>query len=213
MPAITPQAMPQELLPQRTEMVRLLLQNAVLLELPNEVGHDAVQLLDRLLCSSAVGALAANLSGPALTAACLHLVSRRDISTAPACAAAFGVQPQQLLLAVSQVQQVLGSRGCVAISAMRVLQLLLERLAVDNNDATATLQASGRAVALLNRAVVSFVGCPPSVMAASVLYASRLAAGISPPWPSALVALTGFTETHTALQPYIQAAVQLLLEL
>lgn len=208
------QAMPAQLLPQRAEMVRLLLRSTVLLDLPEEVGHDAVQLLDRLLASNSVGALAANLSGPALTAACLHLVSCQDLSAAPVCASAFGVQPQQLLLAVTQVQQVLGSRGCVAISAMRVLQLLLERMAVDNRNATATLQASGQAVALITRAVTvpAFIGCRPSVMAASVLYAARLAAGLMPAWPVALAALTGYAETHAALQPYIQAAMQLLLE-
>lgn len=208
------QAIPQGLLPQRAEMVRLLLRNTALLDLPDEVGHDAVQLLDRLLASNSVAALAASLSGPTLTAACLHLVSRQELAAAPMCASVFGVQPQQLLLAISQVQAVLGTRGCVAISAMRVLQLLLERMAVDNRDAAATLQVSGRALALINRAamVPAFIGCPPSVMAVAVLYASRLAAGLLPAWPGALAALTGYAETHSALQPYIQAAMQLLLE-
>lgn len=208
------QAIPQGLLPQRAEMVRLLLRNTLLLDLPEEVAHDAVQLLDRLLASSSVGALAANLTGPALTAACLHLVSRQDLSAAPLCASVFAVQPQQLLLAVSQVQQVLGSRGCVTISGMRVLQLLLERMAVDNRDAGATQQASGQAVALMNRTalVPAFIGVPPSIAAAAVLYASRLAAGLLPAWPLALEALTGYSETHASVQSYIQAAMQLLLE-
>jgi hypothetical protein len=196
-------------------MVSLLLRGTVLLELPEEVGYDAVQLLDRLLASTSVGALAANQSGPALTAACLHLVSRQDLSALPACASAFGVQPQQLLLAVTQVQQVLGTRGCVAISAMRVLQLLLERMGVDNRDAAAARQASGQAVAIINRAVMApaFIGARPSIVAAAVLYAARLAAGLLPAWPVALATLTSLPETHPGLQPYTQAAMQLLLEL
>lgn len=208
------QALPAALLPQRVEMVRLLLRATAVLQLPEEVGHDGVQLLDRLLSSSSVGLLAANLSGPALTAACLHIVSRQDLSAAPACAAAFGVQPQQLLLAVTQVQQVLGARGCVAISGMRVLQLFLERMAVDTLDHQAALQVSGQAVALITRAVMApgFSGCRPSVMATAVLYASRLAAGLLPAWPVMLATLTGYAETDEALQPYIQAAMQLLLE-
>lgn len=212
--AIDPGAVPQGLLPQRAAMVRLLLASTTLLDMPEEVGHDAVQLLDRLLASPSVGALAARLSGPALTAACLHVVSRQDLAAVPACAAAFNVQPQELLLAENQVQQVLGSRGCVAISAMRVLHLLLERLAVDNRNAAATLQASGQAVAVINRAalVPAFIGCPPSVMAASVLYAARLGAGLLPAWPVSLAALTGYAETHASLQPFIQAAMQLVLE-
>lgn len=208
------QALPPGLLPQRADMVRLLLRSTSLLDLPGEVAHDAVQLLDRLLTSSSVGLLAANLSGPALTAACLYLAAHHDLAAAPVCASAFGVQPQQLMVAVTQVQQVLGHRGCVAISAMRVLQLLLERMAVDNRDAAASLQASGRAVAVMNNAVLmpAFVGAPPSVMAAAVLYAARLAAGLVPAWPTSLAALTGYAETHAGLQPYIQAAMQMLLD-
>lgn len=208
--------MPASLLPQRAEMARMLLHNAAAMGLPSELRHDAIQTLDRLLCSTSVGALAANLSGPLLAAACLHTLNpQQDATSATLCASLFGVQPQQLLLAAAQIQQVLGRRGCVAISAMRILQLLLERLGVDSRDMVASTQCCGKAIALLDCAalVPAFAGCPPSVMAVAVLYAARLAAGLLPAWPSALATLTGCAETHAALQPYIQAAMQLLLKL
>jgi hypothetical protein len=39
-----------------------------------------------------------------------------------------------------------------------------------------------------------------------------LAAGLVPAWPTSLAALTGYAETHAGLQPYIQAAMQMLLD-
>jgi hypothetical protein len=206
------------MLPQRCELAAMLLQHTALLGLPSEIGHDAVQLLDRLLASPSLAALAASVSPPLLAAACLMIAARHDPAAAAADTASLcGAQPQQVALVAAQVQQLLGSRGCIAISVMRVLQLMLERLGVTDSraDGAAAMAVCGQAAALLTRAAVSlaFVGCVPSVMASAVLYASCLAAGLLPAWPSALAGLTGFSETDAALQPAIQAAMQLLVEL
>jgi hypothetical protein len=191
--------------------VQALLRSAPCLGLAIEVAHDAVQLLDRSLASP----LASHLDGRLLAAACLHITAQHDANAAPMLAALFQVgSPQQLLIAVAQVRQVLGG-GCVAISAMRVLRLLLERLGVESDEPNATRYVCGQALALAGAAAQSpaFVGCPPSVVAVAVLYACRVAGGLLPAWPVTLAALTGYGETSDVLQPYIKTAMQLLLEM
>lgn len=204
------QNIPQALLLQRGELVQLLLRSAPCLGLAAEVAHDAVQLLDRMLASG----LAANVSGRLLAAACLFAICQRDISGMPMLAQLFQVPPQQLLVAVQQVRQVMGGT-CAAISAMRVLRLFLERLGVESEDAASTWYVCGKALATVGRAAMSpaFIGCPPSVVAMVVLYACRVAAGVLPSWPAALLSLTGYMEASELLQPYIKAAMQLVLEL
>ncbi|WIA09188.1 hypothetical protein OEZ85_008599 [Tetradesmus obliquus] len=208
---INAQAIPQAALLQRAELVQALLRSAPCIGLAAEVAHDAVQLLDRALASP----LAGNVSGRLLAAACLHITAHHDASSAPMLAALFQAgSPQQLLIAVAQVRQVLGG-GCVTISAMRVLRLLLERLGVESDELSATRYVCGQALLLAGAAAQSaaFVGCPPSVVAVAVLCACRVAAGLLPAWPSALAALTGYDENSDVLQPYLKAAMQLLLEL
>lgn len=205
------QAIPPAALLQRAELVQALLRSAPCIGLAAEVAHDAVQLLDRALASP----LAGNVSGRLLAAACLHITAHHDASSAPMLAALFQAgSPQQLLIVVAQVRQVLGG-GCVAISAMRVLRLLLERLGVESDELSATRYVCGQALLLAGAAAQSaaFVGCPPSVVAVAVLCACRVAAGLLPAWPSALAALTGYDESSDVLQPYLKAAMQLLLEL
>jgi hypothetical protein len=210
-PSADLQAIPQAALLQRGELVQALLRSAPCLGLAIEVAHDAVQLLDRSLASP----LAGHLDGRLLAAACLHITAQHAASAAPMLAALFQVgSPQQLLIAATQVRQVLGG-GCVAISAMRVLRLLLERLGVESDEPTTTRYVCGQALALAGAVAQrpAFVGCPPSVVAVAVLYACRVAGGLLPAWPVALAALTGYGETSDVLQPYIKTAMQLLLEM
>lgn len=204
------QNIPQAVLLQRGELVQLLLHSAPCLGVANEVAHDSVQLLDRVLASP----LASSVPGRLLAAACLLIICRQDLNSTQVLAALFQVSPQQLLMAAAQVRQVMGG-SCVAISAMRVLRLFLERLGVESEDAAATRYVCGQALAVVCRAAMSpaFVGCPPSVVAVAVLCACRVAAGLLPAWPAALVALTGYSETTDVLQPYVKAAMQLVLEL
>lgn len=201
------QGISQALLLHRGELAQLLLRSAPCLGLTAEVSHDAVQLLDRVLATG----LVSSMSGALLAASCLHLASRQDINGLPLLAQLFQVPAQQIILMVQQVQQLMGGK-CVSISPLRVLRLYLERLGLHPDDAPSTPLVCGQALVVMNRAVLSpaFVGCPPSVVAMSVLYACRVAAGLLPAWPSALVALTGYTDTSEPLQPYIEAAVQLL---
>lgn len=205
------QNMPQALLLQRGELVQLLLSSPPCLGIPSEVAHDSAQLLDRMLASG----LAANVSGRLLAAACLHAMSQQDINinSTTVLAQLFQVPAQQLLVAVQQVRQLMGG-NCVAISALRVLRLLLERLGVESEDAASTRHVCGQAFTVIGRAAMhpAFIGCPPSVVAMAVLYTCRAAAGLMPSWPAALLTLTGYSESNDLLQPYIRAAMQLLLE-
>ncbi|KAF8072999.1 pentatricopeptide repeat-containing protein [Scenedesmus sp. PABB004] len=206
---VDPAAIPPALLVQRGELVQLLLRAAPCLGLPAEAGHDAAQLLDRVLASG----LASCDGGRLLAGACLALLAPGGASSMGMLAAVFQASPQALLLAAGQVRALLGGRGA-AISAMRVLRLLVERLGVEGDDAASTRHVAGQALAVACRAAASpaFVGVPPSVAAVAVLYASRAAAGLLPAWPAALASLTGFPEGSELLAPYVEAAMQLVLE-
>jgi hypothetical protein len=74
---------------------------------------------------------------------------------------------------------------------------------------------AGHAFSIMGRAMTSsaFLGCPGSLMAMAVLYASRLASGVSPAWPVMLAMLTGMVCPSDHLQPFIRAALQLLVEM
>jgi pentatricopeptide repeat domain-containing protein 1 len=75
-----------------------------------------------------------------------------------------------------------------AISALRVLKLMLERLGADFGN-----QRVGHALAALNQAACqpALRAMRPSALAAAVLLASRKATGATPFWPSTLAGLTG----------------------
>eukprot|EP00879_Flechtneria_rotunda_P003589 GHRR01003824.1.p1 GENE.GHRR01003824.1~~GHRR01003824.1.p1 ORF type:complete len:562 (+),score=207.75 GHRR01003824.1:1417-3102(+) len=207
---INVQNIPQALLVQRGELVQLLLHSASCLGLSAELAHDAIQLMDR---ASATG-LATSIAGRLLAAACMHIVAQQDPTGPSLLAVLFQVAPQQLLIAVTAVRQVLGSSSCIAVSAMRVLRLLLERLGVESHDATTSSHVCGQALSVMSKIAMSplLLGCPPSVVAVAVLYACRMAAGLLPAWPVTLVTLTGYAETNAMLQPYIKAVLQLVLE-
>lgn len=204
------QKLPQALLLQRGDLVQLLLRSAPCLGLAAEVAHDAVQLLDRVLPTG----LAATVSGRLLAAACLHVMCQRNIQGVSMLAQLFQVPPQQVLVTAKQVQQMMGD-SCMAVSPMRVLHLFLERLGWDSEDTVSIRHMGGKALATVGRVAMSpaFIGCPPSIVAMVVLYACRVAAGLLPSWPVALLTLTDHIEANEVLQPYVKAAMQLVLEM
>jgi hypothetical protein len=59
----------------------------------------------------------------------------------------------------------------------------------------------------------AFVGVAPSLVAAAVLCACRVAAGLLPAWPAAMLGLTGLCPESPELLPLVQAAMALVLEL
>lgn len=75
-------------------------------------------------------------------------------------------------------------------SALRCLLLYLQRL---GGSLAGTPSLAGRTLPALQAALtnVNFAGLRPSLTAAAVLYADRLARGRVPAWPAALAALTG----------------------
>ena len=71
---------------------------------------------------------------------------------------------------------------------------------------------SGDALALMGQAVTdpALRHCRPSLLAAAVLAAARRGAGVSPPWPQALLALTGISDAEGGeLEAAMDAAASL----
>jgi hypothetical protein len=81
-------------------------------------------------------------------------------------------------------------------------------------DAACTRYVAGQALSIIGRAVSNptFLGCPAPAVAMSVLYACRLASGVAPSWPFPLSTMLGMHCPSQLLQPYIQAALQLVME-
>ncbi len=86
------------------------------------------------------------------------------------------------------------------------------RLSVLAQDPSAIHCVCGAALSAMDRVVASplFIGCPPSITATAVMYAARVAAGLLPAWPQALLSLVGYHCPSDLLQPYVDAAMQLL---
>ncbi|KAL4422946.1 hypothetical protein ABPG75_009143 [Micractinium tetrahymenae] len=169
---------------------------AAVFGLKDEVLHDAVLLLDRAV--AAAGDQLLTLNAAALVVSCL-LISARQAGESPErlpspaqLESATGLTAAAVDAAQGAVRAMLQG-DTSAISAVRVLKLLLERLGADFSHHSSLAATAGPALALVN-AVAGQPGLRemrPSALAAALLLASRKAAGISPFWPSALAVLTG----------------------
>lgn len=172
---------------------------AAVFGLKDEVLHDAMLLLDRAV--AAAGDQLLSLNAAALVVSCL-LISARQAGEPPErlpspaqLESATGLTSAAVEAAQGAVRAMLQG-DTSAISAVRVLKLLLERLGADFSHAGGLAATAGPALALVN-AVGGQSGLRdmrPSALAAALLLASRKAAGVSPFWPSALAVLTGCTD-------------------
>ncbi len=76
----------------------------------------------------------------------------------------------------------------------------------------AAAHACGAALRIMDRAVAAphLMSVPSSTLACSALYASRLAAGMFPAWPQALVDLTRIAAPESVLEPVVNECLHLL---
>jgi pentatricopeptide repeat domain-containing protein 1 len=109
--------------------------------------------------------------------------------------AAASLAPGELGAAQAAVRAALGG-DTSSISALRVLKLYLERLGAEFGGAEGLAPVAGAALALLPAAVCApaLRARHPSLVAAAALLAGRRAAGVTPFWPHALLALTGLPD-------------------
>ncbi|KAK9807258.1 hypothetical protein WJX73_003948 [Symbiochloris irregularis] len=194
----------------RRERTLTLLHLARGLALSDEAAHDACQLLDRLAHR---GLSSADARSPAVLAAALLIAAEQGERQAgvllePAAREA-NVDVQTLTAMQERLRGALGG-DAGAISAIRIMHLYLERLGVDFKDTShrSVPEAQGFMVEALMRPELQSVA--PSVLAAAVLAAARHVTGSWPPWPDALISLTGYASAPgTPLAGALAAVLEL----
>ena len=164
---------------------------------PEESGHDAVLLMDRVMSTTL------NLAPEVfdLMAAACVLISYDLLENAPSVTSSDQIEKAAGLpaWAIQQtewsIRQAL-EQDTAAISTIRCVKLLLERLGAENMSAVASQAISGDALALCTDCIsdTAFLNCRPSIVAAAVVYADRRSRGVIPFWPSALAKLTGYVD-------------------
>jgi hypothetical protein len=186
----------------RGQLLDLALHYASVFRLPPEVMYDGWEVLQRLLMAGATPPLGA--SGGKMwrlmLVACLLIAARQSGAEAlPAGLPSYdavslntGYSAESILNTEQNVHLVLGS-DAAAVSALRVAQVLLERLAGGHQEPRqAGLLAEDLAASMYRVACSSgLFRVQPSLVAQALLYCVRKKRGLVPLWPAALVALTG----------------------
>ncbi|BDA45635.1 probable pentatricopeptide repeat-containing protein At2g31400, chloplastic at N-terminal half [Coccomyxa sp. Obi] len=215
------QAMGSGYLQERPEIVSNLLSMAQALNFSEEAAHDAVLLLDRAM---SVGGVGVDGCLPLAAAACLHLALCQDMNHSKDALPALSSIATHTGLTVGAVgsmkETLLATlrHDTAAISAVRCLHLYLERLDPGHKGPRitqaclfqhhrCTLLSAFLSLKALARAALQqseLLNYRPSVVAAAVLYADRLAHAELPLWPSCLAHLSGYSTTAT---PELAAAI------
>jgi len=162
-----------------------------------ECGHDAVLLMDRVMSSSL--SFAPEIFD-LLAAACVTLsYDQLDNATPKLDSDQLERATGQPSWAVRQMEisiRQLLSNDTSAISTIRCVKLLLERLGCQHLKKAAAEAISGDVLSLCTACIcdTAFLNCRPSIIASAVVYTDRRTRGVIPFWPSALAKLTGYND-------------------
>lgn len=181
----------------RTHMVQTAFKYGNAFGFKDDTVYDALQLVDRLVCSSAGSGVNNNLL-PLLVCSCLLIAARQ-------------VEPPQYFPAYEHVIAITGytaealmgmeshvylrlNNNTSAFSAVRVAHLLLERLGHFSPDSKQAPIISKDMHALMQKVVCNtvFTCIKPSVLASCIIYAIRKGRGMVPFWPTALQTMTTY---------------------
>lgn len=209
-----PQCVPQYLITRRADIVALATNYTQNLALPQDVIHDAMLMMDRVL---SLGLTVGEDMAPYIVSGCICLaaqqVDRAGVGpNVQTLAGLLRVHPAVLEGVKQNVLQMLQNHQSSCISAMRVLKLYLERLGCNFEDLSVISRVAGHAMDMMFHALAdpAFMSFAPSVTAMAILSACRQMEGIYPYWPQALIDLTGYSSTSTTVQAAQRAAVALV---
>mmetsp|Transcript_3237 Transcript_3237/g.8115 ORF Transcript_3237/g.8115 Transcript_3237/m.8115 type:complete len:1105 (+) Transcript_3237:237-3551(+) len=205
--ALSLQSMSLSYLEARPELVSFALSLRGPLEVGPEVLHDAVLLMDRL---ASTGAVVQPDQLYVMMAACVKVSAGKSSGADGRFLDRLERATGMLSSAIANAEQDLHSAldgDTAAISALRCLQVYLERMGCEFQD-QGPLESM---VSIPSQLVAdslhdtTFLNCRPSVVAAAVLCRVRRCRGIVPYWPSVLAKMTGYRDMSS---PEIAVAVK-----
>lgn len=166
-----------------------------------ETCYDAWELLQRLLMAGATPPLGA--SGGQMwrlmLVACMMIACKQPAAELPGAIPTYdvvslntGYSADNILSTEANIRLVLHSDAST-VSALRVCQVLLERLGGQHQEARQAALLTDDLHAMLYRVCCSstMFRVQPSLVAMAIMYCLRSKRGLVPLWPSALVQLTG----------------------
>lgn len=185
----------------RQQLLDLALHYATCFRFSPEVMYDSWELLQRLLMAGATPPLGA--SGGQMwrlmLVACMMIASRQNatelmssIPTYDVVSLNTGYSADNILNTEQNVQLVLGN-DATAVSALRVCQVLLERLGGQQQEPRQQGLLSEDLQGMVYKVCCSsnLFRVQPSMVAQALVYCLRKKRGLVPLWPAALVQLTG----------------------
>ena len=205
----------------RQQLLDLALHYATCFRFSPEVMYDGWELLQRLLMAGATPPLGA--SGGQMwrlmLVACMMIASRQNatemMSTIPTydvVSLNTGYSADNIVNTEQNVHLVLGN-DATAVSALRVCQVLLERLGGQHQEPRQSGTLSEDLQAMVYKVCCSsnMFKVQPSMVAQVLVYCLRKKRGLVPLWPAALVQLTGiYDPTVGDLGLVLQQLVPLL---
>lgn len=167
--------------------------------LPEDTTHDTLQLFYRVLTSGAsVGeGEATTLAAALLTLTCKQGVVRAAVPDGALVFGLLGLPHQALPVAEQRLLSALGG-DLVAVSALRVLHLYLERIGCHQEVVTRSQRHKlmvMQSTRLVTKAALTpvFYQFQPSVVAAACLCKGHQLVGFSPDWPAVLQTMTRYS--------------------
>lgn len=166
-----------------------------------ETCYDAWELLQRLLMAGATPPLGASGSQMwrLMLVACMMIASKQPAAELPGAIPTYdvvslnsGYSADSIISTEQNIHLVLNNDAS-AVSALRVCQVLLERLGGQHQEARQATLLTEDLQAMLYRVCCSstMFRVQPSLVAMAVVYCLRSKRGLVPLWPAALVQLTG----------------------
>eukprot|EP00884_Botryococcus_braunii_P006594 jgi/Botrbrau1/15936/Bobra.0088s0002.1 len=184
--------------PSRGEALATLVSLGRGLGLHEESIHDSIQLMDRL---TLLGVPTVHLRSPEiLTAIALISAGQGELAervpSDDLVEEVSGFAADSVKECKAEMMAALHNDSG-AISALRIINLYLERLGCDFQDARVVSHLAGEALLMMSEVIFQdeFLDFSPSLVAAAVLVVARRASGAWPFWPSALAILTGKTSS------------------
>jgi hypothetical protein len=191
-----------------------------------ETCYDAWELLQRLLVAGATPPLGASGSQMwrLMLVACMMIASKQPAAELPGAIPTYdvvslntGYSADSIISTEQNIHLVLNNDAS-AVSALRVCQVLLERLGGQHQEARQATLLTEELQAMVYRVCCSstMFRVQPSLVAMAVVYCLRSKRGLVPLWPTALVQLTGIYDptvgdvglVHEQLKPLLGVSRQ-----
>ena len=163
---------------------------------PDEVAHDAILLMDRVMSTSLTFASEVfDLLAASCVAIAFDHSERESEKDFEVFEKASGLPAWAIKQMEWSIRQIL-NHDTQSISSIRCVKLLNERLGVQTLGpvSASSIISTQQELCLDCISETSFLNCRPSIIAAAVVYVNRRERGAIPFWPSSLSRLTGYND-------------------